>query len=341
MHRALAAAAITLSSLAVHAATLSKPVALVPTVFSAAAAPALLTGPSAPAALQTPDEAPLPRLDLSVDLTALRDAVHAGQTGPLPQSAREARYLLVRGLLGNRTSNYFDGNLRRLGSLGLDAVEIPIDTEGRRRADLRAIEEAVRASPKPVVLIGHSRGGVLIHDWYRRASPELKAKITRLILLQPPLHGTLLADKSIASWWGRMKTYWAGKILFGEETFRTTVELTTRVRSRVMAGLPQWTREDLQKVYIMRSVILRIQRHPYYRSSYQYLLRMGAPDNDGRLPADSARVPGARGAVLLDVNHDNAVIQNPGWFKRLRGARPNPDFDTGDFTEALVRLAFR
>lgn len=235
----------------------------------------------------------------------------------------------------------FDGNLRRLRALGLDASEIFIDTEGHRRADLRAIAAAVDASPRPVVVLGHSRGGILIHDWYGRAAPELKSKVARLVILQSPLHGTPLADKNVSTWWGRLKTYWAGKILFGEQTFRTTVELTTRMRSRALSYLPPWTPDDLKKIYAVRGVIENIRKHPYYRFSHRTLVEMNAPENDGRAPSESARVPGAQEAVLRDVDHDNTVIQNPGWFKRLMGARPNPDFDTGDFTEALVRLIFR
>jgi len=309
----------------------------------------LLTGaPSAPVlphvALPAAQQAPAATTAapaLLAEPTVLSAAAPPDAAAPLPDAAKEVRYLLVRGLFGNHTSDYFDGNLRRLKSLGLDARDVLIDTEGHRMADLRAIETAVAASPKPVVLIGHSRGGILAHDWYRRAAPELKSKVARLVAVQSPLRGTPLADEKVATRWGRLKTYWAGRLLFGEETFRTTVELTTRVRARVMAGLPQWTPEDLKKTYAVRSVIRFIKRHPYYKSSHAALTRLGSPDNDGRVPADSARIPGAGEVLLPDVDHDNTVIKNPGWFKRLQGARANPDFDPGDFTEALVRSLFR
>lgn len=278
-------------------------------------------------------------LELDEDFTALHAEVRGGKADPLPESARAVRYLFVGGMFASREKDYFGANLRRLDALGLEASLVPIDTQGRRRAGLRAIEAAVRDAQGPVVLIGHSRGGVLVHDWFRGAPTELKAKVKRLVLIQAPLAGTPFADWALTGRWNRFRLHWLGRLVFGANLLRTGAEMTPRMRRRVLDSLPAWGPEDREKVYTLRTTISAL--HGFYEKRRVLLKRLGVPESDGMVPVDSARVEGGRNVLLRDLEHKHTVLQRPGWITRIRGYRPHPTHDAGDMTEALVRLLFR
>jgi len=277
--------------------------------------------------------------NLDADFSDLHAAVRAGQAGPLPDSARDARFLFVGGMFANRTKDYFGANMRRLDALGIEAAPVRLDTQGRRRAGLRAIESAVRRAPGPVVLVGHSRGGVLVHDWYRRASPELKAKVERLVLIQAPITGTPFADHALTGRWSRFKLRVLGPLLFGSNLFRTVGEMTLRMRRHILAILPAWAPGDLEKVYTLSTSVSSLRG--FYEKRRRVLEKLGVPDSDGLVPVASSRIAGAHNVLLRDVEHKHTVIQNPGWVKRLQGYRPHPGYDAGDLTEAFVRLLYR
>jgi len=280
-----------------------------------------------------------PKGDLDADFNALHASVRAGQAGPLPEAARSARYLFVGGMFASRTNDYFGANIRRLDALGIEATPVKLDTQGRRRQGLRAIELAVRRAPGPVVLVGHSRGGVLVHDWYRRAPAALKAKVERVILIQAPLTGTPYADHALTGWWNRVKLRFLGPLLFRANLFRTVAEMTPGMRRHILSILPGWEPGDLAKVYTLSTSISSLRG--FYEKRRLLLERLGVPDSDGLVPVSSSQVPGARNVLLRDVEHKHTVLQRPGWFKRLQGYRPHPGYDAGDMTEAFVRLMYR
>lgn len=276
---------------------------------------------------------------LDAEFAGLHAAVRAGQAGPLPDAVSAPRYLFVGGMFANRTKDYFGANMRRLDALGVESYPVKLDTQGRRRAGLRAIEAAVRRSPVPVVLVGHSRGGVLAHDWYRRASPALKAKVERLVLIQAPITGTPYADHALIGRWNRFKLRVLGPLLFGSNLFRTVAEMTLGMRSHVLSILPAWAPGDLEKVYTLSTSISSLRG--FYEKRRKALEKLGVPDSDGLVPAAASRIDGARNVLLRDVEHKHTVIQKPGWVKRLQGYRPHPGYDAGDLTEAFVRLLYR
>lgn len=278
-----------------------------------------------------------PARDKTLRFLAALDLVRNKAAGPLPEALKRTRTLVVPGLFGNHVPDLYGGNLRRLAELGLRADIVRVPTEDRTAEGLRRIEEAVRASEEPVVLVGHSRGGVLVHDWFRRAPAGLKAKVARVVLFQAPLSGTTFADWVLGSWWRRLVArvlgwgYWSSLL-------KTVRELTPEARAAALASLPPWDAADLAKVWVLRSV--KAPGPGLYGRHAGVLKAMGAHETDGIVPAASAAVPGAADVILQDVDHSNTVLANPGVFKRWRGYAPHPDYDVGDITEALLRLLF-
>lgn len=308
-----------------------------------AARPAVLAAPDAvpvavPVAVPAPvqDPAALARLFL-----ALHAAVRSGAAGPLPESAGSFRYLFVRGFMGNHITDYQAASLRRLRELGLSADFINIATEGDRAGDLDRIAEAVRASDKPVILIGHSRGGILIHDWYRTASPDMKAKAARLVLMQAPLQGSPVADYVLERFFLRLAARMLGWLPGWGDVLGTVRELSTQQRSRQLAGMPELSAEDRDKIYTIATAFdpdAGSRNHKDMRYFQRIISRRTGEPNDGMTGISSAGVPGAHNLVLYDLDHEDTVLEHPGWIKSLLGSRPNPDMRADDISETVMRL---
>lgn len=283
-------------------------------------------------------QAPGARTDKTLRYLAVMDLMRKGTAGPLPAELKKTRTLIVPGLFGNHQGDAYQGNLRRMAELGLEGSVLPINTEDKAAEGMAAIAAAVAESPEPVVIVGHSRGGVLVHDWYRLAPAELKAKVARVVLVQAPLAGTRFAEWVRGSRWRRLVVRYLSW-RYGADILETARLMTPKVRAAVLEALPPWTREDLAKVWVLRSV--KAPGRSFYGRHAALLKAMGDHDSDGIIPAASAAVPGAKDILLQDVDHSNTMLQRPGWMKRWRGYRPHPSYDAGDITEALLRLLFK
>lgn len=291
--------------------------------------------PSASASLAAPSAAPR-----TAEFLAIHESVRAKAAPALPAEAKELKYVLIDGLFGNQIGDYFDGTKRRLRELGLDVVEPRVNTEGDTAGNLAVIEKSVRESEKPVVLVGHSRGGNMAHDWYRGASRELKDKIARLVIMQAPLRGTPHADETLRPWWKRAAIWAWGWARHGVNKLETIRELTTKGRVSAMRSLPPWEPRDLEKVLVVRTRIFPEPLHPFYESARALIARLGGADNDGRVPLSSAGIRGADDVTLDDVDHQQLIIENPDKKRVRKGYAPHPLYGVGDVSEALVRLLF-
>ncbi|MFA6003311.1 MAG: AarF/UbiB family protein, partial [Elusimicrobiota bacterium] len=271
----------------------------------------------------------------------LHAAVRAGTAGALPESAGSFRYLFVRGFMGNHIKDYQTASVGRLQKLGLDADFIDIATEGDSAGAAARIAQTVGASDKPVILISHSRGGVLVHDWYRTASPELKAKAARLVLLQAPLKGSPLADFALEHLLTRMAARMLGGLPGWGDVLATTGELSTAQRRQALAQMPALNTEDLAKIYAIATYFdpdKNTPAHKDMRYFHRMITERTGQANDGLVPVDSANVPGAHNLVLPDLDHEDTVLEHAGWVKRLRGSRPNPELRADDISETILRL---
>ncbi|MEK7388520.1 MAG: hypothetical protein AAB036_02355 [Elusimicrobiota bacterium] len=267
--------------------------------------------------------------------------VRGGWGAPIGPEAKRPRYLLVKGLYGDHISDYMEGNLRRLRSLGLEADFVPVHTDSAYEENLKLIEQAV-AAEQSVVLLGHSRGGVLIHDWYRAAPTASKAKVRRVILVQAPLWGSEAADWISDRWYARAILNGLALLPGWEDPLEGVLELTSSKRKEVMMGLPELSPGDLKKIFTVASSFdseADDERHQDMAASERIIRAMTGRSNDGLVAVESALVPGSDAVFMEDFDHEDSVLEHPGWFKRLRGRRPLDDVRVGDFTEALVRAA--
>ena len=278
--------------------------------------------------------------DLTPLFLSIHEQVRAGQAAPLSPGPRRVKYLFVYGLFGNHITDYMQGSVRRLRALGLESDFIGIQTEGDRLSNFEKINNAV-STREQVVLIGHSRGGVLIHDWYRSASNSSKEKVLKLVVIQAPLRGTPIADWALEHWYTRAAVALLGALPGWGDVSEAILELTTDTRRQVMAGLPPFSPADLEKVYAVYSSFepgVNDSAHKDMLLAHGIIKGRTGEDSDGLVPVDSAQVPGARRVFLSDFDHEDSALEDAGWFKGMRGSRPSAKMSVGDFSEALVRI---
>ncbi|HAM35333.1 MAG TPA: hypothetical protein DEB40_11285 [Elusimicrobia bacterium] len=282
--------------------------------------------------------------DLSRLFLSIHAQVRQGLAGPVPAQAAAFKYLFVRGFMGNHINDYLEHNIERFKDLGLDAGFVKIASEGDRPGNLAKIGAAVLASDKPVILIGHSRGGNLVHDWYRLAAPAEKAKTAKLVLLQAPLAGSPVADFVLGHWSLRSLARALGWLPHWGDVQESIRELSTAGRQQTLARMPALEPADLDKIYVIYSAFNPDLKTPWHRDMRQFckiISQRSKRSSDGLTSVDSAQVPGAHNICLQGLDHEDTVIQDAGWLKRLMGSRPNPAYRAGDITETILRLILR
>lgn len=115
---------------------------------------------------------------------------------PLTAAAREAAgdagmLLLVSGYAGSVTG--LGPFARSAARDGLHAIRYGIPRGGLASlADAaRGLDELIRAQPAdvPLHLAGHSKGGTVVQEWWRTASPAQRARVTSMTLVSSPPYG--------------------------------------------------------------------------------------------------------------------------------------------------------
>ncbi|HVE15020.1 MAG TPA: hypothetical protein VNI01_16620 [Elusimicrobiota bacterium] len=286
---------------------------------------------------------PADGIDESAALLGQLELVRAGTAGPLPDAAKQSRYVLIPGLnwdlLG---SEYFRPNLRRLEELGLSASMVRTDPLAKAAANVDAIRAALESSDVPAIVITHSKGGPDLDEALKRL-PHLWSKIRHIVTIQAPHRGTQAADffsSDAARLWFYTFVMAVGRLLNPRRIVATSFshwhdgvrELSTRHR----AGLSSALRAAPDGVGVF-SIATRARPSSLVARLKALLFRaLHENDNDGLVPTAGSIVPGSRYAVLDDVGH-MAPISAPTWRTKLAAtAAPYADF-AAHLTEAIVR----
>lgn len=258
--------------------------------------------------------APVPvAVDQTPQLRAIQQDVRGGQAGPMPVEARVVRFLFAPGFSWDALPNYFEPNVRRLRELGLDAQIVPVDPRGTPEANGRVIAAAVKADPRPAVIIAHSKGGLDAIAGLR-ADKTARERVPKLVMIQSPYAGTPTAELVAPSAGRLARARHAGLAPFpdgGPEVFSISSRITARTRSRLTLWL----------------------------TALSVKLLCGF-DNDGIVAPEEAAVPGAVHAVLEHVAHADTISEPSILRHRLFAARGHDPGFAADLTEAIVRWIF-
>ena len=131
-----------------------------------------------------------------------RDLIRQGDSAILHPDAASCEYLFVPGLMTERYgSAYCERNRNQLEKLGLSFKTVIMDTDASVATNAEAVRTALLSAEKPVIIFGHSKGGVDALAALLKY-PELQNRVRGLLLVQSPVGGThvaeLIASSSIA-----------------------------------------------------------------------------------------------------------------------------------------------
>jgi pimeloyl-ACP methyl ester carboxylesterase len=295
-------------------------------------------------AVAAPPQMVPPSLDLTREFGVVHDLVK--KNGPLNTqrpsnlggTGKVQKFIWSPGIFAEHMGNHSHHILDRVSRMGLRVVPVPVDTDAATQENISLIKKFIRCSQEgEVILAGHSRGGNMSLDAYRELSETDKAKVAKIILVQSPINGAPVADWVAGSKLLRRLTALATRLVFGKNALDTVLELTSAGRRSVNRRLPPLTAADLAKIVTLRSVIAKGES-----PSFELPRKIGAKagvKTDGLTPFDTSSIPGALNITLTSFDHENLVIQEPRWFKKLTGYRPHKKFHAGDVTEALLILA--
>jgi hypothetical protein len=260
------------------------------------------------------------------------------------KSLKGSRIILIPGLLSESfraeddrssvdfsliTNGYFQSQLEMLEEkYGLDAVQILSSSSSLDQIKGSIDEEVKKAKQdqKSLVFVAHSLGGLALVD-YLVDRPEAMEIIKGNLIMQSPLYGTPIANLY------QEDPYYIGTALkpilpyvnVSEDVFnlmRTdsrehymnqnkdrVSKIVSNVKTLTFAGYIGGARSTLKATYnVMRYGCLvasfnRCWSKKVYRGSYA--------ENDGLVPLESTKLPGANFVAIKRVDHVETVINVP------------------------------
>ncbi len=248
------------------------------------------------------------------------------------------KFIWTPGIFASHMGNHSKHILQRVTQMELEALPVPVDTDAATLENIELIKQYIRDCKEgEAILAGHSRGANMNLDAYRQLSDADKAKVVKIILVQCPVNGSPVADWVASSKLLRRLTAIATRIVFGKNALDTILELTTKQRKAVNRSLPPLTEQDLAKIVVLRSAIAAGES-PSFEIPRKISQKAGHL-SDGLTPYHLSEIPGAINVSLSSFDHENLVVQEPMWFKKLTGYRAHKKYHAGDVTEALLILS--
>jgi hypothetical protein len=209
----------------------------------------------------------------------------------LPPDAKRYRYVIVKGLLGDHFPGYLAKSMEALRRQGLEAEFAPIDTDASVAHNSAVLQEMMRATEKPIVFIGHSKGVADVTDAIGRlakADPALvRSHVRGLVSLEGAYKGSPIADALAGSKWGLRAMKAAAFAVHG--SVDAALDMRTSVRQSAIADHPMPT----HLVPTVSFVGLDTNLHSRWLApAAHYLHDRLKLRSDGIVPANSARIDG-------------------------------------------------
>ena len=280
-------------------------------------------------------EAPAGSRDETVRLAALFDRVRRSPGAPLAALAG-LPIVVVPGLNWDLLGKtYFQSALARLRELGAEPRLLRTDPLGDHAGNTALIRAAIEASEGPVLLLGHSRGGVEAVEALRRF-PGLAAKVLAVATVNAPHRGTLIADWLARRHWVYAALMAAGRLLNPLRLLATDPrrwrqgirELSVAYRSALEPFSPGVPVFSVASSFNPANLAMRIKSW--------FVPAFFLEPNDGIVPSAGGIFPGSRYALVDGLGH-LAPAADAGWRARLSGmGGPYRGFG-GDLAEAMMR----
>jgi hypothetical protein len=196
--------------------------------------------------------------------------------------------------------------LRRLG-LAVQVVALPTAAPVARNA--ARLADVLAEDPRPALLIAHSKGG--LEALAALLSPGAAARCRGFIAIQSPFFGSPVADAICAQAALHRAAHHTLRAL-GIGDGEALRDLTTTARTAWMAVHAAAIAALVARVPVVAVASQLGPSQDLHDHAYQplsrWMRRRGAGPNDGLVPVESARLPGAR-QVLLAGGHRSLVAE--------------------------------
>lgn len=232
---------------------------------------------------------------------------------------RGCRAVFCYGLLGEVIArlhpvgvDYMGRQAAWLRGLGVPVQVVTLPTGAPVGVNAGRIAAALLEDGPPALVVGHSKGGVEALDALLR--PGVAHRCRAFLALQSPFHGSPVADAVMGARPLRLAAHHALRATrLG--TGRGVKDLTTGVRSAWMAERHAACEALCAQLPVLVAATQISGRGGLYDATLRPLARwmeqQGAGPNDGLVPVDSCRIPGAR-QVLREGGHRALVAGGGG-----------------------------
>lgn len=261
------------------------------------------------------------------EVTSVFSAYFGSRSTVTAEQLRGYRILLVPGFNADyleRNKGYFTDNRRELRRLGLKEGEDfevlrrqnGFHGEGKMASNAAAIAEYLRQSPRPVLLITHSKGAVDVLEALLRI-PAARANVKGWFAIQSAMGGTILADVLSRGWTRPVVELflrgYGGSIEALEDlregTRRAYLAANLPAIEQVTHEVPMvalTTRKDHNDLPLdLRTLVSMFD--PYYFRD----------ESDGMISMSNSMIPGAPWVFVDNVDHGETT-QFGGRFDRTR-----------------------
>ncbi|OGS14329.1 MAG: hypothetical protein A2285_08685, partial [Elusimicrobia bacterium RIFOXYA12_FULL_57_11] len=295
----------------------------------------------APSAPQQPPQG-VYGTDVTAEYQTALAAADTVLTEELVKELKEYKVLFVPGLFSNvdktklplvgifcssKTKPRYEEHMALLKSLGVDFERLELQTESSIQVNAVGITAAIRASKKPVIIIGSSKAGLDVLEALL-TDKALVNKVRGVLMLQVPFMGTPVADKVVSNtkvgrFLNRILTKLGGSLDSLLNLTTAEREIYMRQNSAAIEQLAATT--PFISVATWMDPAPKGTRDTGLKMLRNFMLKRGLV-NDGLVPLDSAVMPGA------------AYIKIPG---ADHGATAQPtklSFDRVKFTKAALAM---
>ena len=233
---------------------------------------------------------------------------------------RRHRVLLVPGYFSDLDSRYFLDQLNWLASIGVEHEKLAVGSRQSVAINAPIIATAIRNSPKPVILITHSKGSVDALDALR-AQPSLRTKVKGWLSLQGAFFGSPVADMLLD---GARLNPWLATVILGY--FGGTMESAQRLTTGASLAYYRDNKSAIDEVVRQVPAIA-------FASAFDgatdgrpsttleiplELMKRNGIRSDGLVPTDAAVLPGMAFVKTSGVDHIAPVMPAPQAFDRVR-----------------------
>ena len=229
-----------------------------------------------------------------------------------------------------KPAQHFEEQLNLLKASGVDYERLSMTSESSVKANSSIVSAAIKASSRPVILVGHSKGGLDILEALI-ADRSLLKKVRGFVALQSPFFGSPVADYVVSN--NNLNDLAANLLLMMGGNKDSMINLTCADRKPYMAANAAAIADITATIPVIAVATWKDSVHGQVDTALEPvrdLLLVQGIRSDGVVPVDNALLPGANFIKLSGLDH--GVTVSPSSYI---------NFDRVKFIKALLLTLFK